>query len=96
MPHTPGPWRFEKSSQPLDGMLPIEGKHHVVAWVVNPTFGYQDNNGHLLAAAPELLRALKMAREYVEAATSSGLYGEDADVDLESIEAVIARAEGKS
>lgn len=93
--HTPGPWRVEHSA-------PEEGFD---AWVIDdPTHGYtiatvadtfnkrSENaaNAHLIAAAPEMLAALK---EYVRD------YGDNEDGDsqlmAEKARAAIAKAEGR-
>lgn len=100
--YTPGPWKINKRSWPMT----ITGHIHqitnndrlpsafVPAWD-NPQEGEEDGseealaNAHLIAAAPDLLAALKEAADFVQP------FNRAEDL-LDKIEAVIAKAEGRS
>jgi hypothetical protein len=80
--HTPGTWadRWDE-----DGGAFVTGDGTVIADMVGPK-ERRKANARLIASAPELLKALKYARRF--------LRGIDHDVDY--VDAVIAKAEGRS
>lgn len=99
MAHTPGPWKIS----PLDGrtcgpsrLLVCDGTEvpqlQAVAIVTLRT-GETDANARLIAAAPELLRALKDA--LVEIETNGDSIGAVVDVLESQGRAAIAKAEGR-
>ncbi len=100
MTHTPGKWSAQFKQEDVIYGVPICAKgrsprRHVP--VANVPVDYTDRkereaNARLIAAAPELLEALKMA---LEALTEDS----NAQVRLETagwVEAAIAKAEGRS
>lgn len=96
--HTPGSWRMETSfdDEFAAGSFEIvagEGRYRVVLATRMPWSGRRAEswaNGNLMAAAPDLLAALKLA--HAEHAKSV-LFGSEA---LRAMEAAIAKAEGRS
>lgn len=79
--HTPGPWT-------LSGNI-VNGPHYAVA-IVGGIYPTQDANARLIAAAPELLAALKMARTAFVRRSNS--YHSNF---LDELNAAIAKAEGR-
>ena len=90
--HTPGPWTIEK------GMLPVmvatiiapgskRDTRLVIAHIDNTRgfLGDPDANARLIAAAPELLEALKIAYPYVVDRAADSVH--------KRVEAAIAKAE---
>lgn len=105
-PHTPAPWDFEDTT--LDIVRGILAPEEVGAWKVMPEADHdhaiayvpsdflnqeQEANARLIAAAPELLAALKGLYE-VHHAYQLGL-GRCVCVAHESGKAAIAKAEGR-
>lgn len=96
--HTPGPWIYDD-----DGMIYAEveslGKFFSVK-VCDPhadklDIDEREANARLIAAAPELLAALRVAREYMDAHEDASGYESDKRTrDLAAIDAAISRAEG--
>lgn len=82
MGHTPGPWSIEygMSGDPYDDGVLIDSPEGPVA------FNVIDCSAHLIAAAPELLAALK---QLVQEASDLGW-------DCSHITPAIAKAEGRS
>jgi len=76
--HTPGPW-----VNAWGKIVDAEGKA-----ICMVTYRKNGDNGALLAAAPDLLAALKVAESALDA------YSGGESSDLETIRAAIARAEG--
>lgn len=91
--HTPGPWHY--------GLSEGRGTPCVTsdeAWIAGEIFSggmtrkEADANGRPIAAAPDLLSALKrLAAAYCDPGNS----GSDHDDAVEAAHAVIAKAEGK-
>ncbi|MGT3569130.1 hypothetical protein ACVQH5_29455 [Klebsiella pneumoniae] len=75
--HTPGPWTVNDVS--------IESEGGLIALAYKRGKGSMKANARLIAAAPELLDALKYARRF--------LRGPDHDVDY--VDGIIAKAEGR-
>ena len=107
MTHTPGPWEIV-----LEGNdHVIRGERYFVAEIIGID-GYQEyDNARLIAAAPEMLAALKAVRDHLQRASfdySNGatdplgqfdegnVYGWKAHNELVAqLEAAIAKAEGQ-
>ncbi len=100
--HTPGPWAFDSASGEVshdDGdVFPL------IAFVdmENTTEDQGVADGHLIAAAPELLNALKLALPYVDRIAGTrptqpqGIMRRNQAVrDRVAIRAAIAKAEGR-
>lgn len=86
--HTPGPW---KASKGPDGWA-VYAPHGEVALVVEWSPAVDAADARLIAAAPDLLRALKLAQPFVQdAAEAVGDVGFVPSV-LRDIEAALARA----
>lgn len=101
MKHTPAPWMITRQKGELDNAYWIGTEpYHTICKVEN---GADDEeyggietelaNANLIAAAPELLGALKVARNYMEMELLSNS-GETVRRNLECINAAIAKAEG--
>lgn len=111
--YTPGPWSFHRAPYPVDGEFDcaIRAGGQMIA----ETFGRSgetsrhdsEANARLIAAAPEMLEALKLAREAIdnEACRSTGSNMGNRVEDLivcpgcraiNAVNAVIAKAEGTS
>ena len=91
--HTPGPWNLDKRQEKLMGA----NGQSIVVWNSGLSFGNRteeaEANARLIAAAPELLAALKKA--YAFAVQQSRAPQDPADaLTLEIIEAIV-RAEGR-
>ncbi len=98
--HTPGPWRIDPdfrrilSPQPANNLSGIPGIADIWNWM---GAAETDANARLIAAAPELLRAIKDARAYVERAYDYSFPDLDENRRvLNSIDAAIAKAEGRT
>lgn len=94
--HTPGPWGINGGktyTNEISAKSP-RGKIWVIARTTGSKVGReQDNaNAHLIAAAPELLAALKLALSFVPAFTTADFGAEAA----RQIRAAIAKAEGRA
>lgn len=91
MAHTPGPWVIR---EPEDDEL-----HEVYAenggdLICFPVYtANQKANLPLIAAAPELLDACKLAAEWLEDLTRGDV---DAEAELAGIKQAIAKAEGRT
>ena len=64
--HTPGPWHVEPAPNRVHFAVRSEGVHVVTGWREGAA------NARLIAAAPDLLHALKWAAEYVSLYTGDG------------------------
>lgn len=102
--HTPGPWALDSNGPGHEVVLARGGRHAVAA--VQGTDDHQENlaNGHLMAAAPDLLVALKRAVETIRAWHNMGHYAGEAErvwalyqesPEMAAINAAIAKAEGR-
>jgi hypothetical protein len=95
--HTPGPWEalfnghyweFVNSESFQIGDVcasQYDGDRHTKE---NPNYDLAKANAHLIAAAPELLHALQMARSYIIASGAKHW-----EKDLAKVDAAIAKAE---
>lgn len=95
--HTPGPWRLYKRRPSAYGQLTTtlqsnDGRMNIARLELRSE---QDRaNADLIAAAPELLEALKMARGYVREHGSSCGCPPAIENDIRRIDAAIQKAEG--
>lgn len=86
--HTPGPWEF------IDNALVGQKIDDKPVWlrpvILRSITGVSESNAHLIAAAPELLAALKSTLDLVE------IHHHEPEVSeaLTIIRAAIAKAEG--
>jgi hypothetical protein len=115
VPHTPGPWvaSFNVPTAAIPGHIIYEGKEDgfpiASLWVGGGTNGKptQVSNAYLIAAAPELLDALKCALPIIEDAIKDAkTYGqvlphwnkiaETIALQARNARAIIAKAEGKT
>lgn len=100
--HTPGPWRYERT----DG-IPANGRHMIsgavpgyLAEVRDCVSGDVQANARLIAAAPDTLHTLRIAREFIAVASDCTHHADsvfnrsDFDVVLAQIDAAIAKATG--
>jgi len=88
MSHTPGPWQIEGKYQGDTGSLYLSTMHPMPIFELQPIVGTEAEhiaNAQLIAAAPDLLAALKYARRF--------LRSEDHDVAY--IDSTIAKAEAQ-
>lgn len=99
--HTPGPWKVS----PTDDTVVIDATGAEVAAVdgdynAPDTWPQTEANACLIAAAPDLMNALKRAFSYVEAAVAKDGGIEHCQieyrVDHDAVVAAIAKAEGRS
>lgn len=87
--HTAGPWWFHPSGSTGNAVfyVPTSGG----TWGYNLPLNMKDETGeanaHLIAAAPELLQMVKLFYEYA---------GRVCPSQLEKIESLIAKAEGRA
>lgn len=97
MSHTPGPWsnpaRAEQKTIPLKAVF-CERLGYAIGFVNGHSEEEAQANAHLIAAAPDLLRELRRAREVI--AVNFPQWGRDVKPLLAPIDAAIAKAEGKS
>lgn len=115
MTHTPGPWRIEEGTTLIWGNCdpddrssygmgyPIMDAQYPRPWRrSNPTNDEIEANCSLVAAAPDLLVALKEARDFIHIERdqrlrcSDGISASEADARLQQMDAAIAKAEGCS
>ena len=106
MAHTPGPWKVARKRGPLHGIGatdPLAIKDSTGEYVAtlgggSVHFANADANAHLIAAAPDLLAALKELTPNIRAIGRSDdltpIRGEWMMKCLTRCEAAIARAEG--
>jgi len=85
--HTPGPWIVAQSSNPKNGSSWRD--IHSLGTPFTPSYVGEalENDAHLIAAAPEMLEALRKIE--------SCLAPDDQDDAALSVRAAIAKAEGK-
>lgn len=92
--HTPGPWRLNfrysaaMDSEWFDGVVDPDGARICVDGLALSGGAEARANAHLIAAAPDLLRELQFASQFV-------LAGGGKSVDLDRIAALIERAGGE-
>ena len=86
--HTPGPWW-------IAGTATIRAGQD--AWIASIKWRNREANARLIAAAPEMLAALRKAITYVELCCdeTDGEEAAEAKHDLDGARAAIAKAEGR-
>jgi hypothetical protein len=92
--HTPGPWEYDGGAQIVESARP----HMRICFLPSDYHEYASSkpNARLIAAAPDLLEALKMARDcisYCRRAHKDAQSGEGVPVEL-FLDAAIAKATG--
>ena len=92
--HTPGPWQSFADDQGHD-IIAEDGAHIARVEPVNSLCPAeeQDANGNLLAAAPDLLAAIKAALPDLQHYVAT--HGPGPDARLAAVVTAIAKAEGK-
>ena len=91
MSHTPGPWKTLPNEEfEWSGVADSTG--HPLASCLNAD---RKANAHLIAAAPEMLAALKEEVDCAREFDSSSSAYQRAQESLENIKAIIAKAEGR-
>lgn len=111
VPHTPGPWEVVRQFHIADELwltvnqhADANGMHEWVAEIKYLTTEPERQwaNAHLIAAAPDLLAALKAARPHVAASAEAshllqGFSRSETAEDrlLQTVDAAIAKAEGR-
>ena len=96
MTHTPGPWYYSIGEFISDGV----GGHVASAWLLN-SIDEREANGNLIAAAPELLDALKATHEELKDDLHEAKEAFQGDIYIQRLEELInkcnqaiAKAEG--
>jgi hypothetical protein len=96
-PHTPAPWRIDEEQAQTTGEIYICARDTIICEIFGETFDEfaeeeREANAQLIAAAPELLAALKdlVERDRAEAAESG--FTDDEMSWLEDARRVIAKA----
>lgn len=88
--HTPGPW------EAIEDTVRARGSQRAIADCGTWHVGTQDKaNARLIAAAPDLLDALKAAVEWIDPDEPDLVNREECAADLEKARAAIAKAEGR-
>lgn len=98
--HTPGPWKVNLST-PADGFecywitaCPVSNQERELATVTGPHNANNGANAHLIAAAPDLLAALKqMVADYGDVPEP---YDSDGQAVISAARAAVAKADGQS
>lgn len=104
--HTPGPWEHVPASAHKHGMIRRAGHAHVLALVPfhtgAPSDAVDDANARLIAAAPDLLKACRLAVANEATADELRNSGMVDYVDIKALRAIaaaaraaIAKAEGR-
>lgn len=101
MAHTPGPWVVGGASGNEGEAREIVAASRTIAWSASTwdedegdvVTEEDDANAHLIAAAPDLLAALKELVDYDEGSNEPGEFGYEI---LQRCKAAIAKAEGRS
>lgn len=107
MTHTPGPWSYWPKSAYPDGVISQDATTtHIAVPVFHPDVNRTTANARLIAAAPDLLAALKTLVDLIElsgprriAPNKSPIEAVRATLtkaDWEAARAAIAKAEGRS
>lgn len=106
--HTPGPWAVrceDGHAGPDDGFQPFGGCGCCNSpWMRGPSYEVKKANAQLIAAAPDLLRGLKEAREALQFANESPggpitdtiwmMHGPETLFDF--LDSLIEKAEGRT
>lgn len=87
-----GPWMVEVKPTPTGQSLRIVCQNHGVVALVKNGGDHKLANANLMAAAPDLLNALELARDHLEVCNHEG----EEDEALAQINAAINNAIGKA
>ena len=89
MSHTPGPW----GARPNDGQIILNGSNaYDIQEIYNDQGGFNPDDVRLMAAAPDLLSAARLAnQELIDLGQ-----GSSASPALRALWAAIAKAEGRA
>lgn len=92
--HTPGPWKVANSVEnDFVGIYPDTGKMEFpIAKMPEVAYKSQAENARLIAAAPDLLNALKAVLPMLEAVRMQVGFGKTQEKRIEVAKAAIARA----
>ncbi len=100
--HTPGPWEFtsgphdDPDFEDCDFLIAEQrARGEVVATALTVATGSSEANARLIAAAPELLAALKAAAQFIEPEIDRGPVVNGWQNTIDMVHAAIAKAEGK-
>ena len=106
--HTPGPWIYYTGTQSIGGQFVTKGRSTSVCVLSGPrSWGggslrdaERVANAHLIAAAPDMLVALKAAHQFIQKVARAWVHMPGADtVDAAAtpdlVRAAIAKAEGR-
>lgn len=92
IPHTPGPWKNKTF-----GEVKAKDDAFTVAQCMMGNLGEREANANLIAAAPELLEALKYAREEIALrVVEDGGTKYSIQKACAKLDAAIAKAEGRA
>lgn len=95
--HTPGPWRLKRGQRhsPEECDITIAGDVFLLADISGPNYEHCEANARLIAAAPELLEALKeMVRWHIKRGPfDEPLGASEQTPEINSALAAIAKAE---
>lgn len=95
--HTPGPWAiFDNSGLTLKRSVTVTIGNRKIAFYNGDNFA----DAHLIAAAPDMLAALELARDLVDVADNAGAYRDSLrpgyiEQHKAAIRATIAKARGE-
>lgn len=93
-PHTPGPWQAQRRAGSDYGYEVVaDRKRRIIAETI---CGEHDANAHLIAAAPELLEALKACKDFLDGVPRPSGIRIHLDELSDTAEQVIAKAEGRA
>lgn len=96
--HTPGPWAFVQDGLTLVRGVSDDDFHQVVAACASDflTNAECEANASLIAAAPDLLDALKLALDWIDAIPDGTLLPVMPGFDRDWVNDLIAKAEGRT
>lgn len=93
--HTPAPWRYQTDENGDNTLIVDKDGKFITDVRVNITAS-QQANARLIVAAPELLEALKAAREYLSESNEYNDGNRKENTLMNVFESAIAKAEGQS
>lgn len=99
---TPGPWYCESNSRAIGPLIRDDDDQcfHMMEHVAYVEYqlneDIQHSNARLIAATPELLEALQMALEWIDAVPSNTLLPAMPGFDRDEVNSIIAKATGET